>query len=259
MAGQILAVVSQKGGVGKTTTAVNLAGALAMAGMKTLLVDVDPQGSVRYGIGLARQARLLGFADYLAGRASVKQIILPTVIPQLRAIVAGTVIEEAEHEAFQKRVAEAPEFAELLGAARERSAIVIVDTPPGLGPLTRATLAVSQRVLVPLQCEPLALQTTPQILRSLREAVRGNANLTLDGLLLTMFEQGNPLSERIATYVREQLPPDLLLDVVIPRSLAAADAFAAGQPVVFRTPEDGASEAYRRLAEIIADRVGVAA
>lgn len=259
MAGQILAVVSQKGGVGKTTTAVNLAAALAMRGVKTLLIDVDPQGSVRYGIGLARQTRLAGFADYLAGRATLRQIVLPTLLPHLRAIVAGTVIEDAGHESYQRRVAEAPQFAELLEAARERSTVIVVDTPPGLGTLTRATLAASQRALVPLQCEPLALQTTPQILRTLREIVRGNPSLVLDGLVLTMYEEGSPLSRRIADYVREQLPPDLLVDVVVPRTLAAADAFAAGQPVVYRTPGDPASEAYRRLADIVAGRLEAAA
>ena len=255
MAGQILAVVSQKGGVGKTTTAVNLAAALAMRGVKTLLIDVDPQGSVRYGIGLARQARLAGFADYLAGRATLRQIVLPTLLPQLRAIVAGTIVEEAEHEAYHRHVAEAPQFAELLAAARERSALVIVDTPPGLGAITRATLSASQRVLVPLQCEPLALQTTPQILRSLREIVRSNDSLVLDGLVLTMYEPSNPLSQRIATYVKEQLPEELVLDVMIPRTLAAADAFAAGQPVVYRSPSDAASEAYTRLAMTLAERL----
>ena len=109
----------------------------------------------------------------------------------------------------------------------------------------------SQHVLVPLQCEPLALQTTTQILRAIREAAVGNPALVLDGILLTMVEEGNEVSQRVAAYVREQLPPELLFDVAIPRTMASIDAFAAGQPVVLRSPDDPAARAYVRLAELL--------
>jgi chromosome partitioning protein len=116
-------------------------------------------------------------------------------------------------------------------------------------------LALAQHVIVPLQCEPLALQTTTQILRAVREASLANPSLALDGILLTMLEEGNDVSQRVASYVREQLPPELLFDIAIPRTMASIDAFAAGQPVVLRSPGDGAALAYLRLAEVLDSRL----
>ncbi len=252
--GQVLSVVSQKGGVGKTTTAVNLAAAFACRGLRTLLVDVDPQGSVRYGAGLRRGHATRGFFDYLIGRTGLREIILPTQIPWLRVLLVGTVTEEASHTGYQALVSDTDILHELLDEARTRCDIVIVDTPPGLGSVVRRTLEASQHVLVPLQCEPLALQTTPQILRAIQAIVATNSELTLDGILLTMYETGNPACIRVAEYVRTHLPPDMVLDTVVPRSAATADAFAAGQPVVIRDPGDPAAQAYAALATQLAER-----
>jgi chromosome partitioning protein len=116
-------------------------------------------------------------------------------------------------------------------------------------------LAHSQHVIVPLQSEPLALQTTTQILRAIRDASVTNPQLTLDGIVLTMVEAGNEVSQRVAEYVRQQLPPELLLDVVVPRTMASIDAFAAGQPVLLRSPDDPASVAYNRLADLLEPRL----
>ncbi len=251
--GTVVAVVSQKGGVGKTTTAINVACALAQRGRKTLLVDVDPQGAVRHGIGLGTDAAAgrAGLADLLAGTHELQDVIQPTSLPWLRVLLAGSVSEAAEHETYATQLATSPRLGELFDRARERGYIVIVDAPPGLGSVTRRVLAHSQHVLVPLQCEPLALQTTTQILRAVREAAVANPALILDGILLTMLEEGNEVSQRVAAYVREQLPPELLFDVAIPRTMASIDAFAAGQPIVLRTPDDPAARAYLRLAELL--------
>jgi chromosome partitioning protein len=252
--GTVLSVVSQKGGVGKTTTAVNLAAAFARRGLRTLLVDVDPQGAVRYGAGLRRGHPTRGFFDYLRGRARLREIVLPTQLPWLRVLLVGSITEEASHTGYQAMVAETKLLHELLEEARARCDVVIVDTPPGLGTVVRRTLESSQHVLVPLQCEPLALQTTPQILRAIQDIVSTNSELTLDGILLTMYETGNSACLRVVDYVRAHLPPDMVLDTVIPRSTATADAFAAGQPVVLRDPSDSAAQAYVRLATQLAER-----
>lgn len=252
--GQILAIVSQKGGVGKTTTAVNLGAAFARGGLKTLIVDVDPQGSVRYGAALKKGHSTHGFADYLNGTRPLRDVILPTSLPWLRVMLAGSVTDEADHSDYARRIAEGDLLPKMLEAARSRCDIVVVDTPPGLGSITRRALASCDRVLVPLQCEPLVLQTTPQILKGIQDVVARHPELALDGILLTMYEAGNPACERTETYLRSHLPANMVFDVVIPRSAAVSEAFAAGQPVVVRAPADAGAQAYVRLAAQLAER-----
>jgi len=252
---QVLAIVSQKGGVGKTTTAINIAAALARRGMKTLLVDTDPQGSIRYGLGLSAGAGRLGLSDYLAGTHEMRDVVRTTNLPWLRVVTAGSVSESATHDTYLRSLAESARTAELFERARERGYAVVVDTPPGLGPVVHRVLGCSQQVLVPLQCEPLALQTTTQILRGIRSALAANAGLALAGILLTMVEPGNPSSERVAAYVREQLPRGLVLETVVPRTPASVESFAAGQPVVMRAPNDPAAQAYSAVAEYLAGKL----
>jgi chromosome partitioning protein len=247
--GNVIAVVSQKGGVGKTTTAVNLAAAFARRSLTTLIIDTDPQGAVRFGVGLRPGHAPWGFADFISGSRRLRDILLPTALPWLRAILTGSVSDAASHSEYLRRVADTSLLQDLLHVARERCDVVVVDTPPGLGAIVGHVLRASQRAIVPLQCEPLALQTTPQVLRGISEIVNHNAGLVFDGILLTMFEAGNPVAERVAGYVRSQMPEGMVMDIIVPRTINAAESFAAGQPVVLRNPTDPAARAYISLAD----------
>jgi chromosome partitioning protein len=186
----------------------------------------------------------------------LRDVLLPTTLPWLRVMLAGSVTDAVDHTAYHEQIASSDLLPRMLAAASERCDIVVVDTPPGLGPVTRRTLASADRVLIPLQAEPLALQTTPQILRGVQDIVTTHQHLVFDGILLTMYEAGNPACETTVQYIREKVPPHLMLDIVVPRSAALAEAFAAGQPAVVRSPADPASQAYVNLATRLAERIG---
>lgn len=257
MAGGIYAVANQKGGVGKTTTALNLAACLAEVGERTLVVDLDPQANATSGLGLRTRLRASvspGPSSYdLLDGAPLHEVAVETGLPNLYAVpsrpeLAGAVVELARRgdgETYLKR--------SLRGATRDYS-FVFLDCPPSLGPLTVNALAACDRVLVPVQCEYYALEGLTQLLHSI-ELVRARLNprLTVAGMLLTMVDTRTRLATDVATEIRRAFG-DLVLDAVIPRNVRLAEAPSHGVPITAYDPSCPGAEAYYRAAGELIER-----
>lgn len=224
-----LAITSQKGGVGKTTAAVNLAYALAKRGWHTLLVDTDPQGSV--GLSLSERARkCAGFYDAVNTGLDSLPLILQTRLPELELLTAGQA-----HSFFEVAADGVDAAAEVRRILREvslrRYDLVIFDTPAGLGGLTGAVLQASNFALVPQQAEPLGLRSIPQVLEALRQLRRNGSKIELAGILLTMVQQDQPQAQDVIRELRTLLPGKLVLDAMIPRDPIFLQASSAGVPL----------------------------
>ena len=221
------AIANQKGGVGKTTTAMNLASTMAMAGRKTLLVDFDPQGNATTGLGLAKEEGK-GATAVLRGRTD--EVTTPTAVENLRMLVSSPGLLEAE--AVLASGPERTRFLEALTRVTLGYDEVLVDCPPALGGLTRATLAWADQVLVPLQCEFFAMEGLAQLL-AVVEQVRATENdrLTMVGVLLTMFDPALPFHQEVVENLRGHLG-ERICRTIIPRDIALAEAASHGVPVV---------------------------
>ncbi|MFZ1923963.1 MAG: ParA family protein [Xanthobacteraceae bacterium] len=254
---RILAVANQKGGVGKTTTAINLGTALAAIGEDVLIVDLDPQGNASTGLGIDRRNRRYSTYDVLTGEASLRDAIVATAVPRLHLApstmdLSGLELEigQARDRAFRLRSALNP----LNTIAGTSYSYVLVDCPPSLNLLTVNAMAAANAILVPLQCEFFALEGLSQLLKTV-ESVREtlNPDLTIHGVVLTMFDARNNLSGQVVADVREFMGPKVY-DTVIPRNVRVSEAPSYGKPVLVYDLKCSGSEAYLRLATEVIQR-----
>jgi chromosome partitioning protein len=255
---RVLAIANQKGGVGKTTTAINLGTALAATGETVLIVDLDPQGNASTGLGIDRKQRRTSTYDVLTGAVRLREAVLPTAVPRLHIAPSTMDLSGLELEigrdrdrAFRLRDAFKALNADI-GA--QPFTYVLVDCPPSLNLLTVNAMAAANAILVPLQCEFFALEGLSQLLKTV-EQVRSTLNpgLSIHGVVLTMFDARNNLSNQVVADVREFMGPKVY-QTVIPRNVRVSEAPSYGKPVLVYDLKCVGSEAYLRLATEVIQR-----
>ena len=255
---RIVAIANQKGGVGKTTTAVNLATAFAEAGRRVLLIDLDPQGNASTGLGFPTEARGPTTYDLLRGDSEVDTAMMPTVVLRLFLVPGSADLAGIELEMSQENRREfllARMLRGQLGVFDE----VLIDCPPSLNLLTINALVAADSVLVPLQCEFYALEGLTQLMRTIERVQQAlNPRLALEGVLLTMYDQRNNLSDLVAADVRRHFG-DKVYATLIPRNVRVSEAPSHGLPALLYDPRCAGSQAYTQLAaEMLRQSTGTA-
>ena len=257
---RVIALANQKGGVGKTTTAINLGTALAAIGEDVLIVDLDPQGNASTGLGIDRKSRSISTYDLLLGEASLDEAAVPTAVPRVSVApstldLLGVELEISGWEDRAYRLRKAL-FGEGDGdPSRPRNySYILIDCPPSLNLLTINAMTASHSILVPLQCEFFALEGLSQLLHTV-EQVKGalNPELTIHGIVLTMFDARNNLSGQVVADVRAHMG-EAVYETIIPRNVRVSEAPSYGKPVLLYDFKCAGSQAYLRLAAEIIQR-----
>jgi len=259
---RVLAVSNQKGGVGKTTTAINLATALAAIAERVLIIDLDPQGNASTGLGVDRKLRVTSSYDMLVGERTLRDVMIPTPVPRLFIApssmdLLGVELEISSHEdrAYKLRNA-LRTYGESSGEDPESVTYVVVDCPPSLSLLTINALAAADAVVVPLQCEFFALEGLSQLLTTVEQVRRTlNQALAIHGVLLTMYDPRNSLAGQVVADVRAYMG-DKVYETVIPRNVRLSEAPSHGKPALLYDLKCAGSQAYLRLASEVIQREG---
>ncbi len=250
--GTVYAIANQKGGVGKTTTAVNLAACVAEAGYETLVVDTDPQANATLGLGIAKQSSRSMY-EVLVGDLPFADVIRPTAIPRLSIAPAGPDLAAAAVE-LPRIAGSETRLRDALVGVRDRFAFTLLDCPPSLGPLTVNALVAADRVIVPVQAEYFALEGLAGLLDTLSLVQKElNPHLTVAGMLLTMHDGRTRLAQEVERDVRQHFP-ELVFNTVIPRNVRIGEAPSFGKPVIHHDRYCAGADAYFELAREVAAR-----
>lgn len=250
---RIIAVVNQKGGVGKTTTTINLAAALTLKGKKVLLIDMDPQGNAATGLGIPRASRETSIYNVLVDGTPLSNATMETTVPGLKLIPSHVDLAGAELE-IGDRAGRTTILRDAINDDPSHYDYVLIDCPPSLNLLTINALSASRSVLVPLQCEFFALEGLSQLLQTIEMAkARINPELVIDGVVLTMYDPRNRLSAQVAADVRKHLG-QAVFQTIIPRNVRIAEAPSFGKPVMMYDPNCTGAKAYKALANEVLSR-----